>query len=180
MLEAKPTYHLPPNFSIPPPSNGPFHLGTVLQDFEKKEQMQPLNQEDSQRIPIPKKHEDVKRGFTATRKRMKSGEFGSWAKCMGLDGIGGKAGIAAKRQDSDRYTLFSVIFPRKTIHYVSAPKVIRVFAGTHSRASKHNSFIPPPSTSRIVSSCQMWMTTCKVRFTKKPSIWSLESRLAKV
>jgi hypothetical protein len=104
-MEAKATYHLPPNFSTPPPPDGPFHLGTVLRDFEKKEQMRPLNQEDSQQVPILKKHEDVKGGFTATRKRIKSGEFGLWAKCMGLNGVGGEAGIAAERRDSDRYTL---------------------------------------------------------------------------
>lgn len=105
MMEVKPTYHLFPNFSTPPPPDGPFHLGTVLRDFEKKEQMRPLNQQESQRILITKKHEDVKGGFTATRKRMKSGEFGLWAKCMGLSGVGGEAGIAAERHDSDRYTL---------------------------------------------------------------------------
>ncbi|KAL7971568.1 hypothetical protein HDV63DRAFT_416613 [Trichoderma sp. SZMC 28014] len=121
MMEAKPTYHLPPNFSTPPPPNGPFHLGTVLQDFEKKEQMRPLNQEDSQRIPIPKKHEDVKGGFTATRKKMKSGEFGLWAKCMGLNGVGGEASIAAERQDSDRYSFesFETQFFYPTSKYIS-------------------------------------------------------------
>ncbi|UKZ67915.1 uncharacterized protein TrAtP1_009075 [Trichoderma atroviride] len=120
-MEAKPTYHLPPNFSTPPPPDGPFHLGTVLRDFEKKEQMRPLNQEDSQRIPIPKKHEDVKKGFTATRKRMKSGEFGLCAKFMGLNGVGGEASIAAERHDSDRYSFetFETKFFYPTPEYIS-------------------------------------------------------------
>ncbi|KAM0521320.1 hypothetical protein ACHAPE_002800 [Trichoderma viride] len=120
-MEAKPTYHLPPNFSTPPPPDGPFHLGTVLRDFEKKEQMRPLNQQESQRILITKRHEDVKGGFTATRKRMKSGEFGLWAKCMGLSGVGGEAGIAAERHDSDRYSFksFETQFFYPTPKYIS-------------------------------------------------------------
>jgi hypothetical protein len=99
-MEAKATYYLPPNFSTPPPPGGPFHLGTVLQDFETKEQMRPLNQRD-QRIAFPEKFSDHKGGFTATRERLKSGELGIWAKFMGLHGVGGEASISAERSDFD-------------------------------------------------------------------------------
>ncbi|KAI2615064.1 hypothetical protein GGR54DRAFT_613920 [Hypoxylon sp. NC1633] len=107
-MEAKPTYHLPPNFSTPPPPKGPFHLGTVLRNFEEKEQMRPLNQGETQRIAIPEKYSDHKGGFTATRKKLKSGELGLWAKFMGLEGVGGEASISAERSDSDKYEFDSV------------------------------------------------------------------------
>ena len=102
-MEAKPTYHLPPNFSTPPPPRGPFHLGTVLRDFDVKEQMRPLNQGEAQRIPIPETYSDHKKGFTATRKKMKSGEVGIWAKFVGLYGVGGEVSTSAERSDSDQY-----------------------------------------------------------------------------
>lgn len=104
-MEAKPTYHLPPNFSTPPPPNGPFHLGTVLRDFETKEEMRPLNQKEAHRIAISEKFIDHKGGFEATREKLKSGEFGLWAKFIGLEGIGGEAGISVETSDSDRYLL---------------------------------------------------------------------------
>ncbi|KAF4440433.1 major facilitator superfamily MFS-1 [Fusarium austroafricanum] len=101
-MDAKPTYHLPPNFSTPPPSEGgPFYLGTVLRDFEQKEQMRPLNRGEEQRIVIAEKYSDHKRGFAATRKKLKSGELGLWAKFLGLEGVGGEASISAGRSDTD-------------------------------------------------------------------------------
>ncbi|KAL7953372.1 hypothetical protein V8C34DRAFT_318237 [Trichoderma compactum] len=41
MGSLKPTYHLPPSFSTPPPPKGPFHLGTVIKDFDRREQTRP-------------------------------------------------------------------------------------------------------------------------------------------
>lgn len=102
-MEAKATYHLPPNYSTPPPPKGPFHLGTVLRDFDKKEQMRPLNHGEGQRVIILEKYTDQKGGFTATRKKLKSGELGLWAKFMALEGVGGEACMSAERSDSDRY-----------------------------------------------------------------------------
>ncbi|KAK6856468.1 hypothetical protein PG995_006655 [Apiospora arundinis] len=118
-MEAKPTYHLPPNFSTPPPDQGgPFHLGTVLRHFEKKEQMRPLNQGD--RADIPERYRDHKGGFTATRKRLKSGQLGLWAKFMGLEGVGGEASVSAERSDTDTYTFDSV----DTEFFYPSPKYI--------------------------------------------------------
>ncbi|KAI0098773.1 hypothetical protein GGR51DRAFT_537425 [Nemania sp. FL0031] len=121
-MEAKPTYHLPPNFSTPPPPQGPFHLGTVLEDFEKKEQMRPLNQGPAQRIDIAERHEDNKTGFRATRKRLKNGEFGLWAKFAGFEGIGGELNLSMDPSDSDTYKVDSIkteyFYPSR--QYVSA------------------------------------------------------------
>lgn len=67
--------------------------------------MRPLNQRETQRIPIPEKYLDHKGGFTATRNKLKSGELGFWAKFIGLEGVGGEASVSAERSDSDKYAL---------------------------------------------------------------------------
>ncbi|KAL7894262.1 hypothetical protein HDV63DRAFT_383892 [Trichoderma sp. SZMC 28014] len=111
----KPTYHLPPNFSTPPPPKGPFHLGTVIKDFDRREQMRPLNHGkdkdgNAKRIAIDNDdiYLDHKGGFVATRYRLKSGELGLWAKCVGVDGLGGEASISGKRSENDTYKFDSV------------------------------------------------------------------------
>ncbi|OBT39276.1 hypothetical protein VE00_10596 [Pseudogymnoascus sp. WSF 3629] len=123
MAEMKPTYHLPPNFSTPPPPAGPFRLGTVVRNFERREQMRPLNQSAEDRIPIPEGqiHPDHKGGFEATRARLKKGELGIWAQFIGLDGIGAEASISAKKDENDTYKFAGVdteyFFPSPT--YIS-------------------------------------------------------------
>lgn len=98
-MEAAPVYHLPPDFSTTP--TGPFHLGTVLADFESSEQMRPLNRV-MHRVKIPNpKIVGRKAKLTAMRKTMKSGEVGIWAKFMGVAGIGAEASLSAKPSDSD-------------------------------------------------------------------------------
>lgn len=67
--------------------------------------MQPLNQAETDRIAIPKKYTDHKEGFKATRTKLKGGEFGLWAKFIGLEGFGGGAGVSMEWSDSDRYSL---------------------------------------------------------------------------
>ncbi|KFA56748.1 hypothetical protein S40293_10011 [Stachybotrys chartarum IBT 40293] len=115
MSLSKPTYHLPPNFSTAPPPKGPFHLGTVIRDFDRREQMRPLNHGKDRdgkdkRIAIGTDdiYRDHKGGFVATRRRLKNGELGLWAKCIGLDGLGGEASISAKRSENDTYKFASV------------------------------------------------------------------------
>jgi len=121
MLDAKPTYHLPPNFSTSPPPDGPFHLGTILKDFEHKENMAPLNQDE--RVDIETNiYSDHKGEFTATRSQLRSGEFGLWAKIMGIQGVGAEANISAVRNDTDTYSFESLdteyFYPTKS--YVSS------------------------------------------------------------
>lgn len=123
MAEMKPTYHLPPNFSTPPPPAGPFHLGTVVRNFERREQMRPLNQSAEDRVPIPEGqiHLDYKGGFEATRARLKNGELGIWAQFIGLNGIGAEASISAKKDENDTYKFAGIdteyFFPSPT--YIS-------------------------------------------------------------
>ncbi|KAI1330205.1 hypothetical protein F5Y16DRAFT_363417 [Xylariaceae sp. FL0255] len=115
MSPAKPTYHLPPNFSTPPPPAGPFHLGTVIKDFDRKEQMRPLNHGKDKdgkdkRISIPEGgvYQDHTGGFEATRSKLKSGELGIWAEFVGIEGIGSEASLSAKRSATDMYKFSSV------------------------------------------------------------------------
>ncbi|KAF2106154.1 hypothetical protein BDV96DRAFT_591532 [Lophiotrema nucula] len=123
MGDAKPTYHLPPNFSTAPPPKGPFHLGTVLKNFEQKEQMVPLNQGTDKRIKIDTEiYSDHKGTFTATRIQLKSGELGLWAKVMGIQGIGAEANISAARNATDTYSFddLDTEYFHPTSNYISS------------------------------------------------------------
>ncbi|KAH8702321.1 hypothetical protein BGW36DRAFT_114414 [Talaromyces proteolyticus] len=122
MSAMKPTYYLPPNFSTPPPPTGPFHLGTVLKNFERREEMRPLNQNAESRIPIPADqiYFDYKGGFEATRIQLKSGGLGLWAEFIGIDGIGAEASISVDRNDSDKYKFESV----QTMYFFPRPSYI--------------------------------------------------------
>lgn len=121
MTQMKPTYHLPPNFSIPP--DGPFQLGTVIRDFNRHAKMRPFNQSRKSRIEIPPGniYTDHKSGFEATRARLKAGELGIWAKFVGVDGVGAEAKVSAERSENDVYKFENVettfFYPEST--YVS-------------------------------------------------------------
>ncbi|OTA54028.1 hypothetical protein K449DRAFT_389560 [Hypoxylon sp. EC38] len=83
-----PTYHVTPHFNIAA-AGGALTLGTVVKDLLE---LAPLNKEDDDREPIPKK--DIypptrQEGFQATRKQLQSGELGFWAKVAGQIGISG-------------------------------------------------------------------------------------------
>lgn len=77
--------------------------------------MRPLNHGkdkdgNAKRIVIDKDeiYTDHKGGFVATRWRLKSGELGLWAKCLGVNGLGGEARISGKRSENDTYKFDSV------------------------------------------------------------------------
>ncbi|EFX04619.1 hypothetical protein CMQ_1547 [Grosmannia clavigera kw1407] len=91
----QPTYHLPPNFSTPPPPKGPFHLGTVIRDFDRREQMRPLNHGKdiygkSKILPIEADmvYSDRKTRLFASQSQMQSGKLGPWTKFIAIDGVG--------------------------------------------------------------------------------------------
>ncbi|CAM1505660.1 Fc.00g112970.m01.CDS01, partial [Cosmosporella sp. VM-42] len=102
------TYHLPPNFSTPPPPEGPFCLGTVLRSFDVKPNARPLNYEED-RLPIPdaEVYRSRKEGLRATRSKLKSGELGVWAQFLGVEGIGGEISLSAERSGDDVYSFES-------------------------------------------------------------------------
>ncbi|KAH0426570.1 hypothetical protein CcaCcLH18_10254 [Colletotrichum camelliae] len=80
------TYHLAPNFSMSPPPDGPLHLGSIIDDLRNPE---PVN--EGAINPPEKVYNDTKMGFTASRSKMKGGQFGIWAKAVGIDGLGVEA-----------------------------------------------------------------------------------------
>ncbi|QKX64568.1 uncharacterized protein TRUGW13939_11743 [Talaromyces rugulosus] len=122
----QPTYHLPPNFSTPPPPTGPYHLGTIIRDVEHKKQMCPLNSGKDmygkdKRIRIDTDiHRDHKDGVELTGSQLKSGAVGFWSKFMGC-GINGEASMTANRSETDTYKFNSLdtefFFPTKS--YIS-------------------------------------------------------------
>ncbi|KAH7149100.1 hypothetical protein B0J13DRAFT_297192 [Dactylonectria estremocensis] len=95
-----PTYHLPPNFSIGPPPQGPIQLGSILNNLRD---VKVLN--SSCRLPIDE--EEVfchqKHGFTSTRSRMRKGELGVWARAVGFEGFGTNLNWSREKDDSFEY-----------------------------------------------------------------------------
>ncbi|KAK2746241.1 hypothetical protein CKAH01_18218 [Colletotrichum kahawae] len=109
-MEANPgglhaTYHLAPNFSIAAPPNGMLYLGSIIDDLKNPDV---INEDDLVDIPPHKKHKDVKHGFTASRSSMKNGEFGIWAKAVGLEGIGGEISASLGRSSEVTYRFDSI------------------------------------------------------------------------
>ncbi|KAH8774111.1 hypothetical protein F5882DRAFT_409968 [Hyaloscypha sp. PMI_1271] len=96
-----PTYHLAPNFSLGPPPHGMLHLGTIIENLTSVE---PLNEDCRLDIPQAGLYCDHKKGFSATRSNMKKGDYGVWAKFVGIEGLGGELGWATERRDEDTYS----------------------------------------------------------------------------
>ncbi|KAK8115685.1 hypothetical protein PG984_012187 [Apiospora sp. TS-2023a] len=149
MRQAKPTYHLPPNFSTPPPPHGPFHLGTILCDLDKHEQMRPLHPADGRAVTIPADqiYTDIKAGFEASRSRLTSGGMGLWARFLGLEafaGVGARAELIcdAEREAADRFTaerLETTFFypsPEQPLFLVTGLKVARGLTLSSERGKK--------------------------------------------
>jgi len=100
MVNQTPTYHLPPIFSIIPPPFGPIDLGTIVSDLQS---LNVVNQDRQEAISLTRRHLHSVHGFAATRSRMRSGEFGVWAKLLGADGIGGETSHTGSRTNEVEY-----------------------------------------------------------------------------
>jgi hypothetical protein len=97
-----PTYHLAPNFTTRPFPNGPYELGTVLEDLKI---FWPINK-GSDRVPISKdeRYSNQIEGVKASLKKNKSGELGILAKVFDRS-IGGDASLKGQKHDEDVYTI---------------------------------------------------------------------------
>ena len=95
------TYFLAPNFDIPPPPKGPVALGHIIDDPSA---LVPLNRVDRQPILKSDIFLSSKGGFKATRDRLQKGEFGVWAKVLGVTGFGGEASWNYEKSSEDTYT----------------------------------------------------------------------------
>lgn len=98
VIEQKPTYHLAPNFTTKPPPDGPYTLGTVVQDLER---FWPVT-ESGDRVPITKEYSDVKEDITATVSTSLGGEISVLAKVLDRS-VGGDASLKGKKSDDDVY-----------------------------------------------------------------------------
>ncbi|KAF3809387.1 hypothetical protein GCG54_00011586 [Colletotrichum gloeosporioides] len=97
------TYHLAPDFSISPPPDGTLDLGSIIDDLIDPD---PLNQNPP--IAPAKVFKDEKKGFQASRSSMKRGEFGIWAKVVGIEGLGGEAAGSLETTSETTYRFKSI------------------------------------------------------------------------
>ncbi|UPK95395.1 hypothetical protein LCI18_006330 [Fusarium solani-melongenae] len=83
------TYILAPNQTTAP--NDLIRLGHLLDDITDIREFEPLNPDDI--VPIDKTRTNFKIGFTSSRQKLISGEFGVFAKILGLIGLGAGARV---------------------------------------------------------------------------------------
>ncbi|KAI9684272.1 MAG: hypothetical protein M1822_005745 [Bathelium mastoideum] len=103
-----PTYHVSPHFNITA-TGGPLQLGIVVQDLFE---LVPLNRKEVDRIPIPDEEiyrPSIQTGFHATRSQLLSGQFGVWAKVLGLNGIGGNVSGRGEHSNNETFQCDSVV-----------------------------------------------------------------------
>jgi hypothetical protein len=77
------------------------HLGTIIENLTSVE---PLNEDCRLDIPQAGLYCDHKEGFSATRSNMKKGDYGVWAKFVGIEGLGGELGWVTEGSDEDTYS----------------------------------------------------------------------------
>ena len=97
IIEQKPTYLLAPNFTTRPFPDGPYELGTVVQDIKH---FCPLNEGDD-RVPVIDKYSDVKEGITESVSKPFTGEVGILARILGS--VGGDASVKRQKWNNDVY-----------------------------------------------------------------------------
>jgi hypothetical protein len=106
-LNPKPSYHLCPTFTIPPPPNGHVDLGSILTSLDRDGVDNPVN--IYCRVAVPKEHiyprrgPDEKNGFTRTLKELRSTDTGLWAKVFAVGGAGFK--FLRARSDDETLTV---------------------------------------------------------------------------
>ncbi|KAK2752268.1 hypothetical protein CKAH01_17741 [Colletotrichum kahawae] len=97
-----PRYHVAPNFSIPPvEAGGILELGAIIASVADADE--PINEDCHVSIPISKLLCSHQKGFSATKSSMTTGEYGIWAKVVGVDGFGCELSWAPERSAEDIY-----------------------------------------------------------------------------
>ncbi|OPB42087.1 hypothetical protein A0O28_0032040 [Trichoderma guizhouense] len=100
-------YHIATNFSIPPvEAGGILQLGSIIANVASADE--PLNDDCHVQIPQDKLFCSHQKGFTAIKSHMTRGDYGVWAKFVGLVGLGGELGWASKRSTEDIYYFRSI------------------------------------------------------------------------
>ena len=102
-----PKYHIAPNFAIPPvEAGGTLELGSIIANVVSADE--PINEDCHVRIPPARLFCSHQRGFTATRSSLASGEYGVWAKFLGIADVGGELSWAAERSAEDVYAFRAI------------------------------------------------------------------------
>src|SRR3954467_3794920 len=103
LRKQQPTYLVAPNFTTRPFPDGPFDLGTLVDDIK---QFYPINQGATNRVPIPEgqRYTDIKEDVTASLKTSLSGEASILAKILDRS-IGGEASLKGQTKDEDVFTI---------------------------------------------------------------------------
>lgn len=94
------TYHVCPDFDVPPPPTGPIRLGHIIRTLT--DPCNALNTDD--RVPIDKDYLSFKDGFKATRTQLREGKLGMWAQVLEGVGVGSEVSYKLERNASDEYT----------------------------------------------------------------------------
>lgn len=89
-----PSYHLCPNFRIPPPPNGHLTLGSILKNLEEDGVEFPLNQAKVEPIPeeaiYPRDGPHAERGFTRNITELRSLDAGVWCRIFSVAELSAK------------------------------------------------------------------------------------------
>ncbi|GAM36685.1 hypothetical protein TCE0_018r05968 [Talaromyces pinophilus] len=107
-----PTYHLAPNFSLVPPPTGMLDLGSIIDDLKNPDV---INKKCRVDVPESERYNDQKKGFVASRLRMRKGEYGIWAKAVGIKGLGGEVSMSHEDSYEAEYRFKSI----ETIYFVA-------------------------------------------------------------
>ncbi|KAL5090447.1 hypothetical protein Trisim1_004347 [Trichoderma cf. simile WF8] len=97
-----PKYHIAANFSIPPvEAGGILQLGSIIANVASADE--PLNDDCHVQIPQDKLFCSHQKGFTAIKSHMMRGDYGVWAKFVGIVGVRGELSRATEQSTEDTY-----------------------------------------------------------------------------
>ncbi|RMJ08760.1 hypothetical protein CDV36_011614 [Fusarium kuroshium] len=109
----QPSYHLCPDFNIPPPPDGHLELGSVLRGIDLNSVLSPLDCGDTVEIPASQKmFRSEKTGFSRTLKELRGIKGNIWANIFGSDGLGAMFSFLRKRENDEVLTVQKLL-----VHY---------------------------------------------------------------
>jgi hypothetical protein len=119
LRKQQPTYHVAPNFTTRPFPDGPFDLGTLVEDIK---QFYPINQSAINRVAIPEgqRYTDIKEDVNASLKTSLSGEASIIAKILDRS-IGGDASLKRQTRGEDVYKIQRL----ETVYFHPQPGYIK-------------------------------------------------------
>ncbi|KAL7803905.1 hypothetical protein V8C43DRAFT_266357 [Trichoderma afarasin] len=104
-----PSYHLCPDFPIPPPPNGHLTLGTILASIDLRGVLRPLNLNSVPDIPatmtFPKDGPHSITNFTRTLKQLRTIKGSIWAQLFSFGGPSEKLNFLSTRDDDETLTV---------------------------------------------------------------------------